>query len=280
MHDKLDFSDPAKLKAVDTFRKILDSDRIDLQLYMHIASDSFPNQSNLLIHKFKQELVTFPFNEYCSKATGNYVIQWNNEHFKPEVDTYTRRVTKTFRNINHHSLTHAYGVMRDVLQSLQYGQEAFDRSMKAWFMPMPNCALVDGLPSQYIVFVHCDSQEQLREFYTDRDVGQLIFELPEDKEHEPVGWKFTVRSALPNCETPGNLTLQVRRPKGDAFEIPAECPPHPAMQSMDVYLWPTISDVSPDVLSTPQTLSDSLILTSKSCSASCKHLTYQKTPNT
>lgn len=131
VHDKLYFSDPAKLKAVETFRKILHPDRTDLQLYMHITSDVFRNTSNLLIHKFKQELVTFPFNEYRSKATGNYVIQWNNEHFKPDVDTYTRRVTKTFRDINHHSLTHAYGVMRDVSQSHQYGQEAFDRDMKA-----------------------------------------------------------------------------------------------------------------------------------------------------
>ena len=182
------------------------------------------------------------------------MIQWNNEQFKPEVDTYTRRVTKTFRDINHHSLTHAYGVMRDVSQSLQYGQEAFDTSMRAWFMPMPNCPIVDGLPSQYIVFVQCDNQEHLREFYTDGDVGQLIFEVPEDKEHEPVGWKFTVRSPLPACETPGNLTLQVRRPKSDAFEMPAEFPPHPAMQSTDVYLWPTISDVSPRRLVNPANL--------------------------
>ncbi|KAG7004580.1 hypothetical protein G7Y79_00024g055300 [Physcia stellaris] len=73
----------------------------------------------------------------------------------------------------------------------------------------------------------------------------MIFELPEDKDFKPVGWRFIVRPALPNCEAPGNLTIQVRRRKGDDFEVPTESHPHPAMMSMDVYLWPTVSDVSP-----------------------------------
>ena len=245
VNKKLDFSDPEKLKAVEIFRDILNPDRTDIQLYLHLTSEVFSNASNLLLHKFKKEILTHPFSEYRSKITGNYVIQWNNEQYQPYVDTYTRRVKKTFRRINHYSLTHAYGVMRDVSQSLQYGQDALGTQMRACFIALPGCVLIDGKPSQYLAFVQCDNQEHLREFYNEGDVGQMIFELPDDKDFEPVGWRFIVRPAVPNCEAPGNLTLQVRRRKGDDFEVPTESHPHPAMMSMDVYLWPTVSDVSP-----------------------------------
>lgn len=129
-----------------------------------LTSDVFHDAANLLIHKFKSELFRHPFNEYRSKNTGNYMIQWNNEQFKPDVDTYTRRPVKTFRHIIHHSLTHAYGVMRDVSQALQYGQDALGIDMNAAFMPLPGCSIIDGKPTQYIAFVQYESQEHLRKF--------------------------------------------------------------------------------------------------------------------
>ena len=67
VYDKLDISDPAKIQAVDIFRKILRADNTDLQLYMYITSPTFRDQANLLIHRFKLDLVSHPFREYRSK---------------------------------------------------------------------------------------------------------------------------------------------------------------------------------------------------------------------
>ena len=53
VNDKLDFSDPAKLRAVEVFRNILHPDRTDIKIFLPLTPEVFYNAANLILHKFK-----------------------------------------------------------------------------------------------------------------------------------------------------------------------------------------------------------------------------------
>lgn len=85
----------------------------------------------------------------------------------------------------------------------------------------------------------------LRLFYQVLRVGEsgtLVFEKPTET-LTPPGWKYTIKPSIPH-ECPGNLVLQIRRPKGDTRPFNT-CPkPREVMPIMQTWLSPDASDLS------------------------------------
>ena len=60
------------------------------------------------------------------------------------------------------------------------------------FCPVPNSLLVDGLPTTYFAFVHCDSEELLRQVYSVSDIGVFAFETPAPGYAPAKGWRYEI----------------------------------------------------------------------------------------
>ena len=171
-------------------------------------------------------------------------LQWNNHQFSSDRDTFPRRFTKTFRDINHHRLTHGYGVVRDFTPQLKHALSSLETSMTASFVILPGCRTVDGLSTQYLAFAQCDSEEMIRQLYLVGESGTFCFDEPAP-DLKPVGWQYTIKPPIPNFQYPGNFIFQLKRPRGDQRKVPVSPFPQLVMEQQEIWAFPDTSDLAP-----------------------------------
>ena len=235
--DKLDFEDPAKLACVETMRQIPNTNKVQVLVK---GDDRILQAFVAFKKKILYEQRCPAFWEYMSKA-GKYVLQWGLEGFGPERDQYARNRTLAFRDFDQYKLTHGYGVMREAIHTFRYIEQALQSPLTACFVELQGQLTPEGLCAKYIAFVQCDDEELIRNVLTVGDTGRLIFEEMKNGIVQP-GWKYTVKPPIPRYTYPGNLILQLRRPKGDTQEVNASKAPKADMPSIQVWAFPDVSD--------------------------------------
>ena len=171
-------------------------------------------------------------------------LQWGNEQFGPEKDTYERPYRKTFRKPEYHKLSHGYGVMRDSTVQLQSTQNSINNPMSAAFVAIPGPRTETGQPIHYLAFVQCDREDLVRDIYLVGESGTFCFEQPEQG-FQPTGWQYVIKPPIGNYEYPGNLVMQITRERGDSRVIPVEPLPEPRMATIQIRAFPQASDLSP-----------------------------------
>ena len=175
---------------------------------------------------------------------GYRSLQWGNEQFSTEKDTYERAFKKTFRKAQHYRMTHGYGVMRDSAVQLRRVLNTIDAPMMAAFVVMPGPKTDTGLPIYYLAFVQCDSEELVRDVYLVGESGTFCFEQPPPKV-QPSGWQYTIKPPVPSYTYPGNLVMQITRARGDNRELIVSAEPKPSMEDQKVWCFPNASDLAP-----------------------------------
>ena len=171
-------------------------------------------------------------------------MQWGNEQYGSDKDTYERAFRKTFRTAEHHKLTHGYGVIRDSNAQLKSVLKSIENSMSASFVVMPGPKDENNLSIYYLAFVQCDSEELIRDVFLVGESGTFCFEQPEAN-FEPSGWDYVIKPPINQYDCPGNLVFQIRRPKGDDRKLEVGLVPEPSMEVKDIWAYPHASDLSP-----------------------------------
>ena len=103
----------------------------------------------------------------------------------------------------------------------------------------------EGLPKQYLALIQCDDELLIREVCNVGDRGTLSWSEPYAGTEDPEDWAYIVKPSLPYADCPGNLVLQIKRPKNDESAIPYSRRPHKEMETETVWACPSVSDASP-----------------------------------
>lgn len=134
--------------------------------------------------------------------------------------------------------------MRDSTPQLKHALSSLETSMTASFVILPGCRTVDGLPTQYLAFAQCDSEEMIRQLYLVGESGTFCFDEPAP-DLKPVGWQYTIKPPIPNFQYPGNLIFQLKRPRGDQRKVPVSPFPQLVMKQQEIWAFPDTSDLAP-----------------------------------
>ena len=134
--------------------------------------------------------------------------------------------------------------MRDSGVQLRAVLNSIDVPMMASFVTLPGPSTENGEPIYYLAFVQCDSDELIRDVYLVGESGVFCFEQPQ-RNVQPSGWHYVIKSPIGNYQYPGNLVMQINRPKGDNRTLAAGLIPEPLMPQQQVWAFPDASDLSP-----------------------------------
>ncbi|KAL8729456.1 MAG: hypothetical protein Q9166_004704 [cf. Caloplaca sp. 2 TL-2023] len=244
IEDARAFNTPRKIQAADVFRTI--DEKTEFTVYAQLTK-KMQAALEILEKKMSLEYQARKFPEYMGQRTGNYVLQWGNEKFnEPGIDKLVRPPVDTFNDIQHWRITHGYGVMREAQWQILHTMQTLDNDMTAyfveWLKQIPDAT--DSLCRKYLTFLKCDNEELIKLAYNVGTKGVLCFEKSDpEAANRPVGWQYRIWPSLPDFEYPGNLVLEVNRPKDDDREIPTNLVPSLDMKDITVWAFPETTQI-------------------------------------
>ena len=163
------------------------------------------------------------------------------------MDKNLRTPSETFRNVDHFSIAHGYGEMREGSYSITKTKESFNTPMDGSFIILPSGEFKGKATNSqhrwYMVFAYCESAELIRSIYNFGATGSFCFEKPTPN-CIPEGWWYVIRESLPVCQAPGNLIFLIRRPKNDTRVVHAAKVPSMDMKTTSIWAVPQCTDLS------------------------------------
>lgn len=136
--------------------------------------------------------------------------------------------------------------MREAGFKMEAALETLKKSVPISLIEIPGYLYKNGMPMYYIGFLDLPDINAVQQLFLVGAKGTACWKQPKGG-LQPSGWGFEVKSALPNVEHYGALTLQITRSEHDSTDMTVASRPSSDMlqeSNHEVWIFPEVSDVA------------------------------------